>query len=99
MEETERGNQGVKDLIELHQKMETEYKDMTITYEKQHDEYKQSLQDRDDKLRILETQVKNQINSIEGKLTNVQNKEIDVNNQRMSRINELAQPRFITPKK
>ena len=86
---------------ELHQKMETEYKDMMKSYEKQYDEYNKSIQDRDGKLIFLENQIKTQINNIEGKLKDVQNQENNTTttNSRMKRINELAQPKIITPKK
>ena len=98
MEETERGNQSVRELIDLHKHMENEYKDMMANYEKQHSEYKASLEERDERLQALEVQVKEQLDGVSQKMNSLQNPASPPNTAR-SRIDELAQPKFITPKK
>ena len=102
MEETERGNQGVRELIELHTRIEQEYKDMTNSYEQQQKEYKMSLSQRDDRLQLLEDQVKSQLDNVDYRLTCLQDQSGDNSNGKSTlsaRIEELSQPRHITPKK
>jgi chromosome segregation ATPase len=101
MEETERGNQSVRELIELHTRIEQEYKDMTNSYERQQQEYKTSLQKRDDRLKLLEDQVKTQLDNVDQRLTMIQNDDVSKTGSltHSARIEELAQPRHITPKK
>jgi len=102
MEETERGNQSVRELIELHARVEQEYKDMTQSYDQQQKEYKMSLLQRDGRLQLLEEQVKLQLDNVDHRLTCLQNQTGDaaVGKPTLSaRLDELAQPRHITPKK
>ena len=101
VDENERGNNNVKELIELHQKIENEYKEMSLAYKNQYEDYKKSLQERDDKLTTLEKQIQSQIMSAENKMFDIENRperESSIT-KTGSRINELAQPKFITPKK
>ena len=97
MEDAERSNQSVRELIELHKKIETEYKDMVEMYDKQQTDYKNSLENRDNKLQQLESQVKEQLHTMENRITQLHTTEPVVS--RLSRIDELAVPRYITPKK
>lgn len=101
MEETERGNQSVRELIEMHTRIEQEYKDMTHSYERQQQEYKTLLQKRDDRLKLLEDQVKSQLDNVDQRLTMLQNDDGSKvgSSAHSTRIDELAQPRYITPKK
>jgi DNA repair exonuclease SbcCD ATPase subunit len=86
MEETEKTNQTVRDLIDLHKRMEEEYKSMFMAYEKQQNEYKTSLQEKDTQLKTIESLLtENNTNTTTTKLP--------------TRIDELAVPKHITPKK
>jgi chromosome segregation ATPase len=101
MEETERGNQSVRELIDLHSRIEQEYKELTSSYEQQQLEYKTSLQQRDDRLKLLEDQFKQQLDHVGSQLTTLQ-EQGDSSSARpthSARIEELAQPRHITQKK
>ena len=100
MEETERGNQNVRELVELHSKIEKEYKDMTRTYDDQQKEYNTTLAERDKRLHLLESKVKSQLDNMDSKLTSLQEGEdVSFKQTHSVRIEELAQPRHITPKK
>jgi chromosome segregation ATPase len=101
MEETERGNQSVRELIDLHARIEHEYKELTSSYEQQQEAYKTSLQQRDDRLKLLEDQFKQQLDQVGSQLSNLQ-EQGDSSYSRTThsaRIEELAQPRHITQKK
>ena len=101
MEESERGNQSVQELIGLHKNMEQEYQTIMTSYDQQHEDYKSSLQEKDDRLKALESQVKEQLENVEQRIVNIQNSggASGVGKPKHTRIDELAIPRHITPKK
>jgi chromosome segregation ATPase len=108
MEETERGNQSVRELIEVHTRIEKDYKDVTTSYEQQQNEYQESLKERDARLKLLEDQVKQQLDSVDSRLVTLQHSSeqgvggvggVNSRARLSSRLEELAQPRQITQKK
>lgn len=108
MEETERGNQSVRELIEVHTRIEKDYKDVTTSYEQQQNEYQESLKERDARLKLLEDQVKQQLDSVDSRLITLQHSSeqgvggvggVNSRARLSSRLEELAQPRQITQKK
>ena len=106
MEETERGNQSVRELVDVHTRIEKDYKDITNSYEQQQQEYQESLKERDSRLKLLEDQVKHQLGSVDSRLGEIQraggqvgNANSSIRGRLSSRLEELSQPRQITQKK
>jgi chromosome segregation ATPase len=95
--ETDQGNEYIRNLIQLHQQKEQDYKNTLQNYEKQHQQFKKALQERDGQLKMLETQIKHQIDEVENKLMNSEKESTD--STRFARTYELAKPKHINIKK
>lgn len=97
MEEFEKESQNVNEIVDLHEKIKSEYKSMMNTYDTQHEDYKKSLKEKDDKLNSLELQVKNQLEEVERRISHMNTNSEPLN--KPTRIDELAVPKHITHKK
>lgn len=98
MEESERSGESMQELLKLHRDMDLQYKQMMAMYESQHNEYKQALQEKDDKLMDLESQLSNQISAVEARIGAIKGMGNQVQRQKSTRIDELAQPKHVTQK-
>jgi chromosome segregation ATPase len=90
MEETERGNQNVRDLVDIHTRIEKDYKSITNAYEKQQEDFNKSLKERDARLKVLEDKLKQKgVGAVSG-----------IGSSKLStRLEELSQPKRIQESK
>ena len=99
MEETERINVNVASVIECHNKIEQELKTMIMMYENNPNISVGILKEKEDKLIALEAEVRQQLNNMENHIKAFQQPTDGTLNRISSRLDELAQPKYITPKK
>jgi chromosome segregation ATPase len=100
MEETERLNVNITEVIDYHKKMDQQYREAATLYENRQNEYVSALHDKDMQLKTLEADVKKQLEQMESRITTMQAPTDNIQNSRLSsRIEELAQPKYVTPKK